>query len=66
MPSSAVPPASSNTVFIESGTGIGEAPGPDLPIWCRVRCFSLRCSFAPLASIVPTEVAGAALVIVGR
>lgn len=57
--------ASSNTVFIESGTGIGEGARTGLANLMSGALFLAAMFLAPLASIVPTEVAGAALVIVG-
>lgn len=57
--------ASSNTVFIESGTGIGEGARTGLANLVSGSLFLAAMFLAPLASIVPTEVAGAALVIVG-
>jgi len=57
--------ASSNTVFIESGTGIGEGARTGLASLVTGGLFLAAMFLAPLASVVPTEVAGAALVIVG-
>jgi AGZA family xanthine/uracil permease-like MFS transporter len=57
--------ASSNTVFIESGTGVGEGARTGLANIISGALFLVAMFVAPLASIVPTEVAGAALVIVG-
>src|SRR5690606_10857686 len=57
--------SSSNTVFIESGAGIGEGARTGLANIVTGVVFLLAMFFTPLTSIVPTEVAGAALVIVG-
>ena len=57
--------SSSNTVFIESGSGIGEGARTGLANIVTGVVFLLAMFFTPLTSIVPTEVAGAALVIVG-
>ncbi|SEH51425.1 putative MFS transporter, AGZA family, xanthine/uracil permease [Mycolicibacterium rutilum] len=57
--------ASSNTVFIESGAGIGEGARTGLANMVTGLLFIAAMFISPLASIVPTEVAAAALVIVG-
>lgn len=57
--------ASSNTVFIESGTGIEEGARTGLANLVTGALFLAAMFVAPLASIVPSEVAAAALVIVG-
>ena len=57
--------ASSNTVFIESGTGIGEGARTGLASLVTGGLFLAAMFLTPLAAIVPTEVAAAALVIVG-
>ena len=57
--------SSSNTVFIESGAGIGEGARTGLANVVTGVVFLLAMFFTPLTSIVPTEVAAAALVIVG-
>lgn len=57
--------ASSNTVFVESGTGISEGARTGLANVVAGSLFLVAMFVSPLASIVPTEVAGAALVIVG-
>lgn len=57
--------SSSNTVFIESGSGIGEGARTGFANIVTGVVFLLAMFFTPLTSIVPTEVAGAALVIVG-
>jgi AGZA family xanthine/uracil permease-like MFS transporter len=57
--------ASSNTVFIESGAGIGDGARTGLANVVTGTLFLAAMFVAPLASIVPTEVAAAALVIVG-
>lgn len=57
--------ASSNTVFIESGAGIEEGARTGLANLITGTLFLAAMFVSPLASIVPTEVAAAALVIVG-
>jgi AGZA family xanthine/uracil permease-like MFS transporter len=57
--------ASSNTVFIESGAGIEEGARTGLANLVTGTLFLAAMFVAPLASIVPSEVAAAALVIVG-
>ncbi|MET0900360.1 MAG: NCS2 family permease [Mycobacterium sp.] len=57
--------ASSNTVFIESGAGIGEGARTGLASLVTGGLFLAAMFLTPLAAIVPTEVAAAALVIVG-
>ena len=57
--------ASSNTVFIESAAGIEEGARTGLANLVTGVLFLAAMFVAPLASIVPTEVAAAALVIVG-
>ncbi|GAA3924237.1 NCS2 family permease [Microbacterium invictum] len=57
--------SSSSTVFVESGSGIGEGARTGLANVVTGVLFLLAMFFTPLTSIVPTEVAGAALVIVG-
>jgi AGZA family xanthine/uracil permease-like MFS transporter len=57
--------ASSNTVFIESGAGIGEGARTGLANLVTGVLFLAAMFVSPLASIVPSEVAAAALVIVG-
>jgi AGZA family xanthine/uracil permease-like MFS transporter len=57
--------ASSNTVFIESGAGIEEGARTGLANLVTGALFLVAMFVAPLASIVPSEVAAAALVIVG-
>ena len=57
--------ASSNTVFIESGSGIAEGARTGLANVVTGVLFLAAMFVGPLASIVPTEVAAAALVIVG-
>lgn len=56
---------SSNTVFIESGAGIGEGARTGLANVVTGLLFILAMFFTPLTQVVPTEVAAAALVIVG-
>ena len=57
--------ASSNTVFIESGAGIGEGARTGLASLVTGGLFLAAMFLTPLAAIVPTEVAAAALVLVG-
>ncbi|MEO3758927.1 NCS2 family permease [Mycobacterium sp. B14F4] len=57
--------ASSNTVFVESGAGIGEGARTGLANFVTGALFLAAMFIAPLTSIVPTEVAAAALVVVG-
>jgi len=57
--------ASSNTVFVESGTGIGEGARTGLAGLVTGALFLASMFLTPLAAIVPSEVAAAALVIVG-
>ena len=57
--------ASSNTVFVESGAGIAEGARTGLANLVTGALFLAAMFVAPLASVVPTEVAAAALVIVG-
>jgi AGZA family xanthine/uracil permease-like MFS transporter len=57
--------ASSNTVFIESGAGIGEGARTGFANVVTGALFLVAMFFTPLVSIVPSEVAASALVIVG-
>jgi len=57
--------ASSNTVFIESGAGIGEGARTGLASLVTGGLFLAAMFLTPLAEIVPSEVAAAALVVVG-
>jgi AGZA family xanthine/uracil permease-like MFS transporter len=57
--------SSSNTVFIESGAGIGEGARTGFANVVTGLLFLVAMFFTPLVSIVPTEVAASALVIVG-
>ncbi|WP_210508249.1 NCS2 family permease [Naasia sp. SYSU D00057] len=57
--------SSSNTVFIESGAGIGEGARTGLANLVTGGLFLLAMFFTPLTTIVPTEVASASLVTVG-
>ncbi|MGJ0203677.1 solute carrier family 23 protein [Leucobacter sp. gxy201] len=57
--------ASSNTVFIESGAGIGEGARTGFANLITGGVFLIAMFFTPLTQVVPTEVAAAALVIVG-
>ena len=56
---------SSNTVFIESGAGIGEGARTGFANLITGVLFLLATFLSPLTTIVPSEVAGAILVIVG-
>ena len=57
--------SSSSTVFIESGAGIGEGARTGFANVITGALFLVAMFFTPLVSIVPSEVAAAALVIVG-
>lgn len=57
--------SSSSTVFIESGSGIGEGARTGLANVVTGVVFLVAMFFTPLTSIVPTEIAAAALIIVG-
>ncbi|CAG7599423.1 NCS2 family permease [Leucobacter soli] len=57
--------SSSNTVFIESGSGIGEGARTGFANLVTGVLFLLAMFLTPIAEIVPTEVAAAALVVVG-
>jgi AGZA family xanthine/uracil permease-like MFS transporter len=57
--------SSSNTVFIESGAGIGEGARTGLANIVTGALFLLAMFLTPITTIVPTEVASASLVIVG-
>jgi AGZA family xanthine/uracil permease-like MFS transporter len=57
--------ASSNTVFVESGAGIEEGARTGVANLVTGLLFLAAMFISPLASIVPSEVAAAALVIVG-
>jgi AGZA family xanthine/uracil permease-like MFS transporter len=57
--------ASSNTVFVESGAGIEEGARTGLANMVTGALFLAAMFISPLASIVPTEVAAAALIVVG-
>ncbi|OBG12050.1 MFS transporter [Mycolicibacterium celeriflavum] len=57
--------ASSNTVFLESGAGIGEGARTGLANLVTGGLFVAAMFISPLANVVPTEVAAAALVVVG-
>ena len=57
--------SSSSTVFIESGAGIGEGARTGFANLITGALFIAAMFFTPLTQIVPTEVAAAALVIVG-
>ncbi len=57
--------SSSATVFVESGSGIGEGARTGLANLVTGVLFLLAMFFTPLTSLVPGEVAAAALVLVG-
>jgi len=57
--------ASSNTVFVESGSGIGEGARTGLAGITTGLLFLSAMFLTPVAEIVPSEVAAAALVVVG-
>lgn len=57
--------SSSNTVFIESGSGIGEGARTGLANLVTGILFLAAMFFTPLTSVVPTEIASSALVVVG-
>jgi AGZA family xanthine/uracil permease-like MFS transporter len=57
--------SSSNTVFIESGSGIGEGARTGFANMVTGVLFLLAMFLTPIAEIVPTEIAAAALVVVG-
>lgn len=57
--------ASSNTVFVESASGIGEGAKTGFASVVTGVLFLLAMFFTPLTQVVPLEVAAAALVIVG-
>ena len=57
--------ASSNTVFVESGSGIGEGARTGLASITTGLLFLAAMFLTPIAAIVPSEVAAAALVVVG-
>jgi AGZA family xanthine/uracil permease-like MFS transporter len=57
--------SSSNTVFVESASGIGEGARTGFASVVTGLLFILAMFFTPLTQVVPLEVAAAALVIVG-
>ncbi len=57
--------SSSNTVFVESASGIGEGARTGFASVVTGVLFLLAMFFTPLTNVVPQEVAAAALVIVG-
>ena len=57
--------SSSSTVFIESGAGIGEGARTGFANLVTGGMFLIAMFLTPLTSIVPTEIAAAALIIVG-
>ncbi|MGK5532941.1 NCS2 family permease [Streptomyces sp. URMC 129] len=56
---------SSNTTYIESAAGVGEGARTGLASVVTGVLFLLATLFTPLVSVVPSEAAGAALVVVG-
>ncbi|MFE0645496.1 NCS2 family permease [Streptomyces sp. NPDC058877] len=57
--------ASGQTVFVESATGVGEGARTGLASVVTGGFFALCLFFTPLTTIVPQEVAAAALVVIG-
>jgi AGZA family xanthine/uracil permease-like MFS transporter len=57
--------SSSNTIFIDSAAGVGEGARTGLANIVTGVLFLLAMFFTPLTQVVPLEVAGAALVVVG-
>jgi AGZA family xanthine/uracil permease-like MFS transporter len=57
--------SSSNTIFIDSAAGVGEGARTGLANVVTGVLFLLAMFFTPLTQVVPLEVAGAALVVVG-
>jgi len=57
--------SSSNTIFIDSAAGVGEGARTGLASVVTGLMFLLAMFFTPLTQVVPLEVAGAALVVVG-
>ncbi|MET3767963.1 AGZA family xanthine/uracil permease-like MFS transporter [Marisediminicola sp. UYEF4] len=57
--------SSSNTIFIDSAAGVGEGARTGLASVVTGGMFLLAMFFTPLTQVVPLEVAGAALVVVG-
>lgn len=57
--------SSANTVFVESAAGIGEGARTGLANLVTGLLFAVTLFFTPLASVVPTQAAAPALVIVG-
>ena len=57
--------SSSNTIYIDSAAGIGEGARTGLASVVTGVLFLLAMFFTPLTQVVPLEVAGAALVVVG-
>ena len=57
--------ASSNTVFVESGAGVGEGARTGLANLVTGALFLVALFVTPLTQMVPSEVASAALVVVG-
>ncbi|MGO2658870.1 NCS2 family permease [Mycetocola reblochoni] len=57
--------SSSSTVFVESGAGIGEGARTGFANLVTALLFALSMFLTPLTQVVPSEVASAALVIVG-
>jgi len=56
---------SSNTIFIDSAAGVGEGARTGLASVVTGALFLAAMFFTPLTQVVPLEVAGAALVVVG-
>ena len=57
--------SSSNTIYIDSAAGVGEGARTGLASVVTGLLFLLAMFFTPLTQVVPLEVAGAALVVVG-
>lgn len=57
--------SSSNTIYIDSAAGVGEGARTGLASVVTGVLFLLAMFFTPLTQVVPLEVAGAALVVVG-
>lgn len=57
--------SSSNTIFIDSAAGVGEGARTGLASVVTGVLFLLAMFFTPLTQVVPLEIAGAALVVVG-
>lgn len=57
--------ASGQTVFVESTAGVGDGARTGLASVVTGLCFALCLFFTPLAQMIPTQVAAAALVVIG-